>query len=78
MLRADAAIDATWLVPTARSRPLPITVQLRSGRKLDGLAMYPCLAFNGLRRTGGGSRDYLMPITVTSRIPPWLASGWAG
>src|ERR1700674_2223489 len=63
MLRADAAIDAIWLVLTARSGQLPITLHLRSGRTFDGLAMYPCLAFNGLRRTREGSRDYLMPIT---------------
>src|ERR1700674_1437429 len=76
MLRADAAIDAIWLVLTARSGQLPITLHLRSGRTFDGLAMYPCLPFNGLRRTREGSRDYLMPITVTSRPPPWLLSGW--
>ena len=40
MLRTDAVIDAIWLVPTVPSGQLPITVQLRSGRRDDGLAMY--------------------------------------
>jgi hypothetical protein len=45
ILRTDADLDATWLVPTVPSgelpQQLPQTVELRSGRQLDGLAMYP-------------------------------------